>query len=384
MRAGSRRPAFILGRYRFQLPHPMKYSTLILIWLLLPFTAGAQELSGLIQDLDFRTQFGIFTDFQADFNDAGRDANWYSGQVVAHVTTALSKRAQYFAEITVNPDGSHGGHGGQVSLERAFFQFSFSDLMRLRVGRIHTPVSLWNATFHHGQYLQTTISRPEMVKYSNRLTPIHSVVAEVSGTLSRGAGAFSYRLGAGASEDHVHGHEDPGALEKKPSAYAGVTFQPVRPLGLMIGVNAYVEDLHDHPEHLHSHTHEMGEISRQEIFSASLRLDRLWWTVMGEAVTLANIGHERFGGTHGYYAQLERQLSGPLQRAVVFGRYGRMKKNGEDPFFAADACKSWHGVTTGFRLNVAPSVAVTSEFRMFGEDLSLPKRHFYVQISAAF
>ena len=359
----------------------MKNLLLPLFWLLLPVSAGAQELSGLIEDLDSRTQFGIFTDFRTELNDTSRDAEWYSGQVVAHVTTTLSKRAQYFAEITVSPDG---GHGGQVSLERALFQFYFSDLMRLRLGRIHTPVTRWNATYHHGQYLQTSINRPEMVKHSNRLTPIHSVVAEVNGTLSRGAGAFSYWLGAGASEDHVHGHHEPGALEKKPSAYAGFSFEPVRPLGLILGFNAYFEDLAEHPEHLDGHTHEMSEISSQEIYSAFIRWDRYRWRFLGEALTLANVGDERFGGTHGYYAQVERQLSGQLERAVVYGRYGHMDKNGDDPFFATTDCLHWHGITTGVRINVAPRVAVTSEVRMYGEDMSLPNRHLYVQISAAF
>lgn len=343
--------------------------------------AHSQELSGLIEELDSRTQFGIFTDFQTEFNDASRDAEWYSGQIVGHVTTTLSRRTQYFAEIVINPDGRQGG---QLSLERAFFQIYFSDLMRLRLGRVHTPVSHWNATYHHGQYLQTTINRPEMVKYSNRLSPIHSVVAEVSGTRSGGAGALSYRLGVGASEDHVHGHEEPGSLDKNASAYAGISLQPPRPLGLKVGVTAYVEDLADHPEAGHVHTHEVSEIVRQEIYSAFLRLDRYRWTFLSEALTLVNVGTERFDGTYGYYAQVERQLDGQLERAVIFGRYGHLNKNRNDPFFAEDDCKNWHGITTGVRINVAPRVAVTSELRLYGEEMSLPNRHLYVQISAAF
>lgn len=193
----------------------MNKHLLALVWLLVPFSAGAQELSGLIEDIDSRTQFGLFTDFQTEFNDANHETKWYSGQVVAHLTSTLSKRAQYFAEITITPDVDHNG---QVSLERSFFQFRFSGRLRLRLGRVHTPVSHWNATYHHGQYLQRTISRPEMVDYKNRL-PVHSVVAEVSGTLSRGAGAFFYRLGAGASEDHLHGHDRP-AHAGKPSQSA--------------------------------------------------------------------------------------------------------------------------------------------------------------------
>jgi hypothetical protein len=166
-RAGSSRPAGILSGHWSQLPLPMKRHLLVLFWLFLPALAGAQELSGLIEELDSRIQFGIFTDLKTEFSEVSHDAEWYSGQLVAHFTTVLSERSLYFAEISVSPDRGYN----QVRMERAFFQFYFSDQFRLRLGRIHTPVSHWNATYHHGQYLQTTINRPEMVKDNNRFSP---------------------------------------------------------------------------------------------------------------------------------------------------------------------------------------------------------------------
>lgn len=121
---------------------------LFLAWFVLPSLAHSQELSGLIEDLQARTQFGLFSDFQAEFNDENRDTEWYTGHLVGHLTTVLSRRATYFAEVSLSPD--QGGKG-QANLERAFFQFSFSDPLRLVLGRIHTPVSPWKSRYHHGQ-----------------------------------------------------------------------------------------------------------------------------------------------------------------------------------------------------------------------------------------
>ena len=41
------------------------------------------------------------------------------------------------------------------------FTFDKSDRLKVSFGRYHTPINYWNTAFHHGQWLQTTISRPD-------------------------------------------------------------------------------------------------------------------------------------------------------------------------------------------------------------------------------
>ncbi|MDA0873755.1 MAG: hypothetical protein O3C45_01715 [Bacteroidetes bacterium] len=353
---------------------------LIVAWFAVPHMALSQDLTGLIEDLEAKTQFGLFSDFQAEFNDADRNAELYNGHLVGHLTTKLSRRATYFAEVSLSPDQKGSG---QASLERAFFQFSFSDPFRLVLGRIHTPVSRWNSRYHHGQYLQTSINRPQVVTYGNQMVPIHSIVAEVSGTLARETGALSYMAGFGVSEDHGHEpNEEESAAEhsKNPSAYAGLTIEPASVLGLAFGGVAYVE----HFDHMQHDEGTDSVVEYESILSGFVQVDRFRWALMAELLSVSHYGKQWYAGSWGYYVQAEHQLWGRMERAVVYGRYGTVLKNLEDPMFASDDCERWGGLTGGLRINVAPRVAATTEFRMYGEGLSFEKRHVYVQISAAF
>lgn len=354
----------------------------LVAWFALPLSAHSQDLSGLIEDLESKTKFGLFSDFQAEFNDEDRNAELYTGHLVGHITTTLSRRTTYFSEVSLSPD--QGGRG-QANLERAFFQFSFSDPFRLVLGRIHTPVSRWNARYHHGQYLQTSINRPEVVTYGNQMVPIHSIVAEVSGTWAREAGALSYQAGFGVSEDHGHApgeEEDHADQGKNPSAYVGLTLEPAAILGLTLGGVAYVEHFeHAEPGEVDA---AMDEIEGETIFSGFVQLDRYRWALMAELLSVSHFGKERYGNSLGYYVQAEHQLWGRLERAVLYGRFGSVRKNLDDPVFSSDLCEQWNGLTGGVRVNVAPRVAATTEFRFYGEDDSFANRHFYVQISAAF
>lgn len=338
----------------------------------------------MVKDTDDRTQFGFFTDFRTELNAEDGDANSYSGQVVAHVTSALSERMYYFTEATLSPDGHSGG---QASLERAFFKYTLNDRLRLRVGRIHTPVSLWNSTYHHGQFLQTSINRPEVVKYSTAFSPIHSVVAEVGGRLSTKTGSFSYTFGAGVSETHNHGgSEDHSAGEKNNAAYVTIGYEPNQILGLRVGLSGYVEDMPaaEHGHDAHEHAHAQHDVDRKEIISGYAQIQRYRWAAIAEFTHLAHVGSRRFTGNRGYYVQTEVDFGGALERLVLFGRYGGLTKNGHDPIFADDLCLNWNGVTSGVRINIAPTAALTLESRLFGEESVLDNHRFSVQLSAAF
>jgi len=77
----------------------------------------------------------------------------------------------YFGEITFNaqPNRLHRGSGAQhhsLRLQRLF---------QAVVVRYHTPVGYWNTAFHHGAWLQTTISRPDMVRFGGTFIPVHFV-----------------------------------------------------------------------------------------------------------------------------------------------------------------------------------------------------------------
>jgi hypothetical protein len=54
-------------------------------------------------------------------------------------------------------------------------RYDFSDQFKISAGRFHTPIGYWNTAFHHGSWLQTSVARPEMIKFGSRFIPTHFV-----------------------------------------------------------------------------------------------------------------------------------------------------------------------------------------------------------------
>jgi len=70
------------------------------------------------------------------------------------------------------------------------------------LGRYHTPVGYWNTEYHHGQYLQTAITRPALVSFegANGILPTHftGLLVEYMNRLEAGGG-IEYTLAVGAT-----------------------------------------------------------------------------------------------------------------------------------------------------------------------------------------
>ena len=75
------------------------------------------------------------------------------------------------------------------------------------LGRFHNPIGYWNTQFHHGAYLQTSVSRPAIVEYEEHdgVLPMHLTGLLIEGIRERddrGLGyAFAIALGPELSEE---------------------------------------------------------------------------------------------------------------------------------------------------------------------------------------
>lgn len=125
----------------------------------------------------------------------------------------------------------------------------------LWLGRYHTPVGYWNTEYHHGQYLQTAISRPAAVNFEGRsgILPTHFTGLMLEGHHSLESGReLEYVLTVGETAS-FHGHRlrpvdvlDPGASENE----IGYVFRfALRPealqenlIGLFIAQNTFHAD----------------------------------------------------------------------------------------------------------------------------------------------
>src|SRR5947199_8982440 len=131
-------------------------------------------------------------DFSAT-DERGSFSGFTLGQFVLHVASPLSKRVAYFGELSFTA----GPTSYTADVERSIIRYTYNDYFKLSFGRYHTPINYWNTAFHHGLWLQTTISRPEMVQFGGRFIPVHFIGTLVEGAVAARGLNFNYYTGLG-------------------------------------------------------------------------------------------------------------------------------------------------------------------------------------------
>jgi hypothetical protein len=140
-------------------------------------------------------EFAVFVAAQA-FHGSGQarrdDADpWIDADVVAGVT---QHQFRVFGEFFATPD--------EYDLERFQMGFEFVPETVLWLGRFHQPASAWNTEHHHGQYLQTDITRPYIERWEDEqgIIPQHITGALLESRQSIGGdGAIQVSGGIGAA-----------------------------------------------------------------------------------------------------------------------------------------------------------------------------------------
>jgi len=71
------------------------------------------------------------------------------------------------------------------------------------LGRFHNPVGYWNTEFHHGSFLESSISRPSIVEFEddNGLLPIHLTGLLIEGVIEHDKQGLGYALAVGAGPE---------------------------------------------------------------------------------------------------------------------------------------------------------------------------------------
>ena len=140
-----------------------------------------------------------------DYSDTKRPEGpqgFSEGQFVLHLTSALSPRVTFFAELSLTAEANAGtgtppAPSYTAAVERMILRFEKNDQLKVSFGRYHTPINYWNTAFHHGQWLQTTIERPEMIEFGGQFLPVHFVGALVEGAIPAGGLNLNYQAGLG-------------------------------------------------------------------------------------------------------------------------------------------------------------------------------------------
>jgi hypothetical protein len=159
-------------------------------------TLAATLALSVISPKIFAVDFAVFGD--VTFSDSGREDGHSQialGQLDFFATADIDDKSRVFIEYVFENGGD--GHGMIIDLERLWIARELNEQLTIAAGRFHTPLGHWNRTYHHGSFMQDSISRPFFLDFEDGaggVLPVHVVGVMAWGSKYFSAGELSYEV----------------------------------------------------------------------------------------------------------------------------------------------------------------------------------------------
>lgn len=319
-----------------------------------------------------------FTDIDFAAQDKkGTTSGFSLGQFVFHLSGALSEKVSYFGELswTATPSGYN------AEVERSIIRYDYNDHLKVSFGRYHTPVNYWNTAFHHGLWLQTTVSRPEMIQFGGRLIPVHFVGALVEGTVPGTRSLnLNYNLGLGNGRGSIISRGgDAGDINNHRAYLANLFVRPDWAYGWQAGGSIYRDKITLAPNRNFT----------EWIESAHLVYTKERPELLAE---FANIHHTRLEtpgsfDSQAWYIQFAYRLPWFEKEWKPYYRFEYIHIPKSDPVFnpTGNALPSLAGSVVGMRYDLTSYAAFKAEYRNSRREPSQPRVNaVFVQTSLTF
>jgi hypothetical protein len=310
----------------------------------------------------------------------GQHSGFQEGQFALHLSSALSPKVTVFSELSLTARldagmGSPPAPGFNAEVERLIIRYDLNDLFKVSFGRYHTPINYWNTAFHHGQWLQTTISRPEMTQFGGSFIPVHFVGTLVEGAVPAGGLNLNYNFGLGNGRGAVISRGgDLGDINNNRAWLINAFVKPDLPYGLQIGGSVYRDELNP----------STAPPAREWIQSAHV----VWQKETPELIAeFANVTHQPIGAaaashSQAFYVQTAYRLPWFQKLWKPYYRFEYMHSPVSDAIFRA--VPSFSGSTVGVRYDITSFAAFKLEYRDYSRR-NLPSIHgAFVQTSFTF
>jgi len=291
----------------------------------------------------------------------GAHSGFQEGQFALHLSAALSPKVSVFGELsmTARADAGTGtppATGFNAEVERLIVRYDLNDFFKISFGRYHTPINYWNTAYHHGQWLQTTVSRPEMTQFGGGFIPVHFIGTLVEGSVPAGGLNLNYNLGLGNGRGQVIGRGgDIGDINNNRAWLVNAFIKPDRLYGLQIGGSVY-RDLVNPLN---------GQAAREWIQSAHI----VWHKETPEVIAeFANVTHQPVSGvsasnSQAFYIQTAYRLPWGEKLWKPYYRLEYIHIPQADAIFRA--VPSFLGSTIGTRYDISSFAAFKFEYRHY-------------------
>ena len=298
-------------------------------------------------------------DFSAT-DQKGSVSGFNLGQLVLHLASPLSEKVSYFGEISFTAQPT----SYELSVERSIIRYDYNDYFKLSFGKYHTPLGYWNTAFHHGAWLQTTITRPEMIQFGGTFIPTHFVGVEAEGNIPSGGLGLGYNVGLGNGRSSILSKSgDSGDSNDNRSWVANLYARPTRFYGLQLGASVYRDKLTPQP----------GRNFEEWITGA----DVVWTKEKPEFLAeYANVHHRdvltlNTWDSQAFYVQLAYRLPWQQSKWKPYYRYEYIHKPEDDPTLVNVLDLS--GSTFGVRYDITNYAAFKGEYRNSRHGVNEPR-----------
>jgi hypothetical protein len=173
---------------------------------------------------------------------------FYLGELVPFLTAQLGENTSVLSETALSAGSDN--HMG-IDIERLYLEQRFNDYFNVDVGRFHTSLGYYNATYHHGLWLQTAIGRPTFLQFedSGGILPVHMVGIDIHGAIPSGSLNLSYHVELGngmdyAANPNLNAVQQLISFSDTKAVDVALTAKPEWLPGVEFGANAYFDSIH--------------------------------------------------------------------------------------------------------------------------------------------
>jgi hypothetical protein len=349
------------------------YSALLLAVIVAERAAMGQEVTGTTPIDPSQPEFNVlgFGDISYISDDGTGPEGFTIGQAVAHLSASLGDSLSVFGEFSATAKDSEYS----FEVERAIVKYDFSDSFKLSAGRYHTPIGYWNSAFHHGAWLQTTVARPEMVKFGSKIVPIHFVGVLLEGGLpSSGNLGIEYRVGFGNGRHaNIARAGDAGDINGDRAWMVQLNSRPRNIFGLNVGLGFYQD--------------EVSVPGGPDVEESTASAHMAWTSESPEVIVeYLHSTHDLAtdsavsGDVNAWYAQFAYRLPGNRLEWKPYARVERTEVDNSDPLLGAEAL-DYEGEILGVRWDFSPYAALKAEYRNEEFNNGGRENNFRLQIS---
>lgn len=311
----------------------------------------------------------------AEDSDSGRSSQFALGGLDLFLQSRLSERLSFLSETVFEPTEA----GDYVlDVERLILKYEFGDWLNVQGGRFHTTIGHWNETYHHGEWLQTTIGRPRIFDFEDEggLLPVHLIGLVLKGRQEVAPGSVDYTLEVGNGRGPTPDPPQVIVDANQPKAVnLALGFAPAALPGARLGASVYFDQIPSNPG-VHA-----GMDERILALYGAYQADP--WELLAEAV---HIAHRRGSGPDTDSAGLYVQVARRFHELAPYARFDLVVVDDADAFFQSNDDEDRY--TLGVRWDFAQWSAIKLQYEHSQFDLSSGGRsradRLRAQVSFAF